>query len=313
LRKAFADFYSKHFNVSLDPESEILPLIGSKEGIFHISMTYLNPGDEVLVPNPGYPAYSAASNLTGAVSKTYDLTEENGWLPDLNELSKRDLSKVKIMWVNYPNMPTGTNANSSLFHELNAFGKRHEILICNDNPYAFVLNDQPSSILSGGIHEHVLELNSLSKSHNMAGWRIGMIGGHKGHIENILRFKSNLDSGMFYPLQKAAARALELDQSWFDSLNETYTSRRELVYEIMDLISCEYDRNQVGMFVWAKVADDVASVENWLDEIMHGAELFITPGFIFGSNGERYVRISLCSDVDVFNEAIRRLKNYLEK
>lgn len=311
LRNAFANWYKKYFQVQLDPNTEILPLIGSKEGIFHISMTYLNEGDEVLVPNPGYPTYASASRLTGARMRTYDLEEQMGWAPNLEKMADQDLSKVKIMWVNYPNMPTGTNANSRLFEDLAGFGEAHNILVCNDNPYAFVLNDQPTSLLSAGLGNHVLELNSLSKSHNMAGWRIGMIGASKHHIDNILRFKSNLDSGMFLPAQLAAAHALSLDDDWYKTINSEYTERRRYAHEIMDLLNCTVGPDQVGMFIWAKVPNEVGEVEAWLDKLMLGAKVFITPGFIFGTNGDRYVRISLCSKQEVFKDAISRVKTYL--
>ncbi len=313
LRQAFADWYGKFFDAKLDPESEILPLIGSKEGIFHISMTYLNPGDEVLVPNPGYPSYAAASKLAGATIRTYDLTEENGWKPNLDALRYQDLSKVKIMWVNYPNMPTGTPATLEFFEDVKDFAESNDILVCNDNPYSFILNDQPMSLLSSGKGEHLLELNSLSKSHNMAGWRIGMLAGSKTHIDNVLRFKSNLDSGMFLPAQRAAAKALALDESWYEKLNAEYQERRKLACQIMDLLGCTYDQNQVGMFVWAKIPDQVESVEAWVDEILLKAEVFITPGFIFGTNGSRFIRISLCSNQEMFNEAISRIEKFQGK
>jgi len=310
LREAFADWYARFFKVILNPETEILPLIGSKEGIFHISMTYLEEGDEVLVPNPGYPTYASASKLAGATIRSYDLTEDTNWLPDLKVLEAQDLSKVKLMWVNYPNMPSGKNASRELFQELTAFAKRNELVICNDNPYGFILNDEPISLLEDGLNDHVIELNSLSKSHNMAGWRMGMVAASKLHIDNTLRFKSNVDSGMFLPIQHAAIEALKLGQNWYDGVNENYRERRTLAWEIMDLLGCDYDQNQVGMFVWAKVSDTIENVEVWIDEVLAEAKVFITPGFIFGSNGERYIRISLCSNQEVFKEAISRIQNF---
>ncbi len=308
LRQAFSNWYNRHYNVSIDPENEILPLIGSKEGIMHISMTYLNAGDEVLVPNPGYPAYSATAKLTGATCRHYELQSTKNWQPDLEELAKSDLSKVKLMWVNYPNMPTGANAATTLFKELQAFGEAHEILICNDNPYSFILNEEPLSFLSVGISAHTLELNSLSKSHNMAGWRVGMIAAQKQHIDNILRFKSNMDSGMFLPVQQAAIEALGLSTDWYENQNKLYKQRRNVVYQIMDELHCIYDKSQVGMFVWAKVNSKISHVADWIDSIMYKAEVFITPGFIFGDQGDRYIRISLCADESVFKEALNRIK-----
>lgn len=309
LREAFAAWYRNWFGVNLDPESEILPLIGSKEGIMHISMTYLEAGDEVLVPNPGYPAYRAVANLTGARVIDYDLEPELGWYPDLKKLAAQDLSKVKIMWVNYPNMPTGTPANRRFFEELVAFGKQHEILICNDNPYAFILNEEPISLLDvPGAKEVVLELNSLSKAHNMAGWRVGMIAGHPNYLNTILRFKSNMDSGMFKPVQLAAVKALHSPPSWYSRLNAVYRERRELVFELLNLLGCVYNPEQVGMFVWAKVPPKYKDAFEMSDEILTKAHVFMTPGGIFGSAGKGYIRISLCGDGRLFEEAIRRVK-----
>lgn len=310
LREAFSKWYKNSYHVDLDADTEILPLMGSKEGIMHICMTYLNDGDEVLVPNPGYPAYSATAKLAGASCRYYELRHDNHWKPDLNALADTDLSAVKVMWVNYPNMPTGTNASLKLFEQLAQFGADHNILICNDNPYSFILNDKPLSLLSAGLSENILELNSLSKSHNMAGWRVGMIGAQSQHIQNILTFKSNMDSGMFLPLQLAAAEALEQPASWYDEINTVYTKRRKTAWQIMDELNCQYDTNQVGMFIWARVPETVDKVEKWLNEIMHEAEVFITPGFIFGSNGNRYIRISLCSKTHILTEALQRIKNY---
>ncbi|HKK77482.1 MAG TPA: aminotransferase class I/II-fold pyridoxal phosphate-dependent enzyme [Saprospiraceae bacterium] len=309
LRDAFAAWYRNWFGVSLDPDSEILPLIGSKEGIMHISMTYLEAGDEVLVPNPGYPAYRAVANLTGATVREYRLEPEMGWYPDLEKLAQQDLSKVKIMWVNYPNMPTGTPAKRSFFEQLVAFAKKHEILICNDNPYAFILNEDPLSLLDiPGAMDVVLELNSLSKAHNMAGWRVGMIAGHPQYLNTILRFKSNMDSGMFKPVQLAAVKALHSPPSWYKELNAVYRERRGKVFELLDLLGCVYDPEQVGMFVWARVPPKYVDAFALSDEVLYKAHVFMTPGGIFGSAGNGYIRISLCGDGRLFEEAIRRVK-----
>ena len=310
LRKAFANWYATHFNVALNADNEILPLIGSKEGIMHISMTFLEAGDEVLIPNPGYPAYRAVANLTGANIREYKLSEANGWLPDLEALAKEDLSKVKIMWVNYPHMPTGTQATKEFYKNLVAFAKAHKILVCNDNPYSFILNDTPFSILSvEGAKEVALELNSLSKAHNMAGWRIGMLGGASAYIQNILRFKSNMDSGMFRPIQLAAVKALGLDKSWYQDLNKIYKKRQAKAFELLDLLDCKYQPNQIGLFTWAKIPSKYKNAYELSDEALYKANVFITPGSIFGSQGNQYVRISLCSTVSVFEEAITRIKN----
>lgn len=310
LREAFSEWYKEWFDVTLDPNGEILPLIGSKEGIMHISMTYLEPGDEVLVPNPGYPAYRAVANLTGATIREYKLEESLGWTPDLDALAAMDLEKVKIMWVNYPNMPTGAQAQVEFYERLVRFAKEKHILVCNDNPYGFILNDKPVSILSiAGAKEVALELNSLSKSHNMAGWRIGMLGGAASYLSTILRFKSNMDSGMFRPLQLAAVKALQQPASWYQSVNSIYLDRRNRVYELLDLLDCVYDRNQVGMFVWAKIPASYASGFELSDAILYNAHVFITPGGIFGSQGDQYIRVSLCSETAVFEDAIRKIEN----
>ncbi len=310
LRLAFSTWYKKYYEVTLDPDSEIIPLIGSKEGIMHISMAFLNPGDGVLVPNPGYPTYSSVSKLVGADIISYDLKEDNDWLPDLEEIEKLDLSKVKLMWINYPNMPTGANAGKEFFEKIIDFGKRNDILICNDNPYSFILNNNPQSILHvEGAKEVALELNSLSKSHNMAGWRIGMAAASKEIISYILRVKSNMDSGMFKPLQLAAVKALSLDNDWYTEVNVEYIKRRRLVWEIMDTLNAEYDDKQTGMFVWAKIPEKYKSSAELSDEVLNQARVFITPGFIFGSNGEKYIRISLCSNREMLKEALRRIKN----
>jgi len=309
LRSAFAHWYRNWFEVKLDPEREILPLIGSKEGIMHISMTYLEAGDEVLVPNPGYPAYQAVANLTGATIREYRLEPSLGWQVDLEALEKQDLQKVKLMWVNYPNMPTGTPASHDFFEKLIAFAHRNQILVCNDNPYAFILNENPISLLSiDGAMDVALELNSLSKAHNMAGWRVGMLAGDQQYISTILRFKSNMDSGMFKPVQLAAVKALHSPPSWYKSLNRVYQERRKIVFELMDLLGCSYNPNQVGLFVWGKIPAGYADGFELSDEILYKTYVFITPGGIFGSQGNPYIRISLCSDGVLFREAIRRIK-----
>ena len=312
LREAMAEFYHNTYGVVLNPINEILPLIGSKEGIMHISMAYLEAGDEVLVPNPGYPTYRAASLLTGATVVDYDLSETNNWLPDLVALGKKDLSKVKLMWVNYPHMPTGAKATKGFFQELRDFASAHNILIINDNPYSFILNNDPQSILSvEGMKEVAMELNSLSKSHNMAGWRIGMLAGKAEFLNPVLRFKSNMDSGMFLPLQMAAVQALQNDKSWFEELNKTYQTRQQKVFEMMELLDCQYDKNQTGMFVWAKIPTKFKTGYELSDEILEKAAVFITPGGIFGSAGEGYIRTSLCAEVSVFEESISRIRKTL--
>lgn len=309
LRQAIADWYQRYYQATFNPNTEILPLIGSKEGIVHICMTYLQEGDEVLIPNPGYPAYAAAVRLSGASAITYDLSEETDWLPNLKKLSESDLSKVKLMWINYPHMPTGSSANEAFYLELIAFAKANHILICHDNPYSFILTDSPKSIMSiEGAKDVALELNSLSKSSNMAGWRIGMLVGAEARINEVLRFKSNMDSGMFLPAQLAAATALQLDKSWYQELNGIYNERRELVFEIMNLLGCVYKENQVGLFVWAKIPDSYESGYALSDEVLNLSRVFITPGGIFGSAGNTYIRISLCASVEVLEEAIARIK-----
>lgn len=314
LRRAFAGWYRHWFKVELDPEHEILPLIGSKEGIMHIAMTFLEKGDEVLIPNPGYPAYRSVSNLTGATIREYPLEASAGWAPDLDQLAATDLSRVKIMWVNYPNMPTGAKASMAFFKKLVAFAKKHQILICNDNPYAFILNKNPISILAvDGAKDVAIELNSMSKSHNMAGWRIGMMAGKAEYLDNILRFKSNMDSGMYKPAQLAAAKALQSPQSWYDDLNTVYRERRDKVWAIMDLLGCDYDKKQVGMFVWARIPDQYPDAYALSDEVLYRAHVFITPGGIFGSQGDRYIRISLCSDGDVLALALKRIRALKER
>ncbi|OAV46309.1 aminotransferase [Lewinella sp. 4G2] len=307
LRAAFAGWYDRYFGVSLDPASEILPLIGSKEGIMHISMAFLNEGDEVLVPNPGYPTYRSATELAGGVVQSYDLSPENGWLPDLSLLSTRVSAKTKIMWVNYPHMPTGTQAPEGFFNELIAFAREHRILLVNDNPYAFILTDNQKSILSiPGAKEVALELNSLSKAQNMAGWRVGAVAGAQQYLASILRFKSNMDSGMFRPLQEAAVAALQLGPEWYAALNGHYRKRRKIARQIMDVLGCTYADDQVGLFVWARCPNGKTGYEI-SDVALYDRDVFITPGGIFGSQGEHYVRISLCSDEATLTEALHRL------
>ncbi|MBI1226223.1 MAG: aminotransferase class I/II-fold pyridoxal phosphate-dependent enzyme [Bacteroidetes bacterium] len=309
LRNAFAAWYERFFGIKLDLASEVLPLIGSKEGIMHIAMTFLEPGDVALVPNPGYPTYRAASELAGATVVEMPLNAENGWLPDLEALEQTDLSRAKIMWVNYPNMPTGTHANPGFFEKLIAFGKRHNILIVNDNPYSFILNDDYLSLLSvAGAKDVALELNSLSKSHNLAGWRVGVLAGRADYLGHVVRFKSNMDSGMFKPVQMAAALALGASQNWYDELNNIYRQRRKLACQLLKMLGCEYDPTATGMFVWAKIPSQYQSGYELTDLLLNEAHVFITPGGIFGSNGDEYVRISLCSKSEVFETAISRVK-----
>lgn len=307
LREAIASFYDSKFEVELNPSSEILPLMGSKEGIMHVSMAFLNTGDEVLIPNPGYPTYSAVTKLVGAIPKYYNLKEANGWFPDLDAIEERDLSNVKVMWVNYPHMPTGATANKVQLEKLVTFAKRNDILLVNDNPYSFVLNDQPISILAvKGAKEVALELNSLSKTFNMAGWRVGMVLGNSDHINAILKVKSNMDSGMFYGIQKGAIEALKSGQDWFDKLNEAYGKRRDLIFKLADTLNCTYDTDAVGMFVWSKLPPESKGSEEFIDEILYDKNIFITPGTIFGSNGSGYIRFSLCVTEDKIQEAIDR-------
>lgn len=306
LRQAFADWYSRWYGVELDPAKEIQPLVGSKEGILLISLAFLDKGDKVLVPDPGYPTYSSASKLVEADILTYSLKAENGWQPDFEALEKMDLSGVKIMWTNYPNMPTGAPASKELYSKLVDFGRRHGIMICNDNPYSFILNDNPLSILAEpGAKECCLELNSLSKAHNMAGWRIGMVAADADVIGQILKVKSQMDSGMFKPLQMAAVEALRQGPEWFAQLNAEYARRRVLAGEIFDMLGAEYDKDSAGMFLWGKVGS--GDGESVSDRILYQAGVFMTPGFIFGKNGEEYIRISLCAKPEVLQEAARRI------
>ncbi|MCS5662706.1 MAG: aminotransferase class I/II-fold pyridoxal phosphate-dependent enzyme [Flavobacteriales bacterium] len=307
LREAIADFYQKHYRVSLDPSQEILPLMGSKEGIMHISMAFLNKGDGVLIPNPGYPSYASVGNLMEAKVITYNLSDANNWRPNYEELEKQDLSDVKIMWLNYPHMPTGATAKKDDFKEAVAFAKKHNILIVNDNPYSFVLNDNPLSILEvEGAKDVAIELNSLSKTFNMAGWRVGMVVGEASIIKTILQVKSNMDSGMFLGIQKGAIAALQSPDRWFEELNETYVKRRKIVWQIFDALQCSYNKESAGLFVLAKLPKGENSIE-FIDKLLHEKEVFIAPGTIFGSNGEGYIRASLCVSEKLLMEVLNRL------
>ena len=307
LRQAFSEWYKIYYGVDLDPDSEILPLMGSKEGIFYISMAFLNEGDKVLVPDPGYPTYKAVSEMVGGEAVPYDLTEKNRWFPDLDSLDKSDLSQVKLMWVNYPHMPTGAKANRSFFKELVDFGKKHDIILCHDNPYSFILGEDPISLLeTENSKNYVLELNSLSKSHNMAGWRVGMIAGNPEFINYINDVTSNIQSGMFLPIQYAAIKALENSKSWYFELNKTYSMRRDLVWEILESLGCIFGKDQGGLFVWARIPGESDSYD-FSDEILRKTRIFITPGSIFGKNGSGYIRISLCSPEEVLLEAKERI------
>ncbi len=306
LRNAISKFYNEKFGVASNPENEILPLMGSKEGIMHISMAFLNEGDKVLIPNPGYPTYTSVTKLVGATPLFYNLSDTTNWQPNFEELEKLDLENVKIMWVNYPHMPTGTNATLETFEKLVAFGKKHQILIVNDNPYSFILNDNPISILQvDGAKEIALELNSLSKTFNMAGWRVGMVLGNANFINQILKVKSNMDSGMFYGIQKGAIEALHLSDEWFLSQNKIYEERRNLIFQLADKLNCTYNKNSTGLFVWAKIPEGKTSEET-ADEILYGKDIFITPGTVFGSQGEGYIRFSLCITKEVIKEVINR-------
>ncbi len=310
LRKAIADWYQKWYGVELDSDTEVLPLMGSKEGIMHICMTYLNEGDFALVPNPGYPTYNSAVRLSGGSVLEYQLKESNDWMPDFNQMGKQALEKVKLMFVNYPHMPTGKQASRELFQQLVGFAQKHNILIIHDNPYSFILNETPMSMFCiDGAKEVVIELNSLSKSLNMAGWRVGMLCGAKERIEEVLRFKSNMDSGMFLPVQLAAAKALSLSVEWYQELNAIYHKRRERVYELLTALNCIYDRSQSGLFVWAKIPSSNKNGFELSDDVLKRSNVFITPGGIFGSKGDGYVRVSLCSTEEKLIESIQRIKN----
>ena len=309
LRKAVASWYATWYGVDLDPETEILPLIGSKEGIMHICMTYLNQGDKALIPNPGYPTYQSAVRLAGGTPVGYTLRKDTQWAPDWEALEAMDLEGVKLMWVNYPHMPTGQKASREVFERLVDFGRRHRILICHDNPYSFILNETPQSLLAiEGARDVVLELNSLSKSHNMAGWRIGMLLGAKERINEVLRFKSNMDSGMFLPMQLAAAKALALGKDWYDSVNAVYARRREKVFDLLDLLGCVYDRDQVGLFVWAAIPEGYKDGYALSDAVLYGSGVFITPGGIFGTEGNGYVRVSLCCTEEKLGTSMERIR-----
>ena len=312
LRNAFASWYRKFYNVVVNPESEVLPLIGSKEGIFHISMAFINPGDEVLIPDPGYPTYASVTKLVGGVIMNYPLKEENNWLPDFVELQKRDLSRVKLMWVNYPHMPTGTKPTMQFFKSLIEFGRKNKILICNDNPYSFILNDNPLSILSiENAWEVALELNSLSKSYNMPGWRIGMVLGAQHYITAVLQVISNIQSGMLLPLQEGAIAALEAPKSWFEEINGIYKERRRYAWEIYDELGCDYNKDQSGLFVWGRIPELEKDSLTFSEKILIRSRVFVTPGQIFGNQGSKYLRISLCADEEIFKDALNRIKNKL--
>lgn len=312
LRNGFAAWYKKWYDVTLNPQTEIQPLIGSKEGILHISLAFLNPGDGVLVPNPGYPTYSSVSNLVGAKIIPYNLSEALDWQPDFDALEKLDLSNVKLMWINYPNMPTGANGSMELFEKIVAFGKKHGIIICHDNPYSFILNKKPLSILSVAAAKDIcIELNSMSKAHNMPGWRMAMMASNEQFIQWVLKVKSNIDSGQFKPMQLAAVEALNNADEWHQEMNQTYYSRRKCAAEIMHALGCTFNENQVGLFLWGKINEREVSGEQLADRILYEANVFITPGFIFGSGGDRYVRISLCSKEESLKEALNRINKII--
>ena len=310
LRKAMADFYKRWYGVDLNPATEIQPLIGSKEGILHVTLAFVNPGEEVLVPNPGYPTYTSLSKILGAKVVNYDLMEDNGWQPDFEQLEKMDLSRVKLMWTNYPNMPTGGNARMETYERLVDFARKHNIVVVNDNPYSFILNDKPMSLLQvEGAKDCCIEFNSMSKSHNMPGWRVGMCATNPTFISWILKIKSNIDSGTFRGIQLAAAAALSNDEEWHHEANiETYSRRRKYAEQIMDALGCKYDPSQVGMFLWGRIPDSYSNCEELTERVLHEARVFITPGFIFGSKGERYVRISLCAKEEKIQAALERIR-----
>ena len=315
LRNAMAEFYKRWYGVELDPAKEIQPLIGSKEGILHVTLAFVNPGEEVLVPNPGYPTYTSLSKILGAKVVNYDLMEDNGWQPDFEQLEKMDLSKVKLMWTNYPNMPTGGNARMETYQRLVDFARRHNIVVVNDNPYSFILNEKPISLLQvEGAKDCCIEFNSMSKSHNMPGWRVGMCASNPTFISWILKIKSNIDSGTFRGIQLAAAAALTNEEEWHREANiETYARRRKYAEQIMDVLGCTYDPNQVGMFLWGRIPDSYSNCEELTERVLHEARVFITPGFIFGSKGERYIRISLCANERVFDAALHRVKSEIKE
>ena len=313
LRKGIADLYQRIYSVILDPESMLLPLMGSKEGIMHISMAFVDEGDEVLIPDPGYPTYSSVAKLVGATLRPYALSEDLNWGIDIDALKKSDLSKVKLMWINFPHMPTGRTASLEELKELVQLARKNQFLIVNDNPYSLILNDQPMSLLSiEGADDVALELNSLSKSHNMAGWRIGWVAGRKEYIEAVLKVKSNMDSGMFLGLQHAAVEALKNGDAWFAELNKIYAGRKKVACKILQRLGCTYSERQSGLFVWAKAPDNISDVEKWIDQILYGTKVFITPGFIFGEAGRRYIRVSLCCTEQMLNEAFVRIDKFLD-
>ena len=311
LRRAYAQWYERFYGVTLDPDREIQPLIGSKEGILHTTLTFVNPGDGVLVPNPGYPTYTSVSRLAEAEIFTYDLREQTGWQPDFDALEQLPLERIKLMWVNYPHMPTGRCASLELFERLVDFGKRHGIVIVNDNPYSFILNEKPLSIFNvEGAKDIAIEMNSLSKSHNMPGWRMGMVAAKPQFIEWILKVKSNIDSGQFKPMMMAAARALQCDAEWYSTINAVYAERRRIAEQIMNCLGCHFDPAQRGLFLWGRIPDNYSGSEELADRLLYDARVFVTPGFIFGSNGNRYIRISLCATKEKMQEALCRIKQY---
>lgn len=313
LRKAYSEWYKRFYGVDLNPDTEIQPLIGSKEGILHISLAFLNPGDGVLVPNPGYPTYSSVSKLVGAEIFNYNLTEDGDWEPDFDELEKLPLEKIKLMWVNYPHMPTGKCASKDLFEKIINFGLKHNIVIVNDNPYSFILNDNPISILSTPHAKDIaIEMNSLSKSHNMAGWRMGVLASNPVFVQWVLKVKSNIDSGQFKPMMLAATKALQCDDSWYEEVNVAYGKRRLIAEEIMSALNCKFDPKQSGLFLWGRIPDEEESSETLADKVLYGAKVFVTPGFIFGSNGDRYIRISLCATEQRMTEALERIKKMIK-
>lgn len=310
LRQAMSRWYKRNYGVDLDPDAEVLPLIGSKEGVLHVSLAFVNPGDKVLVPNPGYMTYTGVSRMLGAEIIPYDLKADEGWMPDFDQLDKfASEGGIKLMWVNYPNMPTGACANKELFEKLVAFGKRHGIVIVHDNPYSFILNDNPLSLLSvPGAKDIAIELNSLSKSHNMSGWRMGMVVSNPEFVTWVRKMKSNIDSGQFKPVMEAAIKALDLNEDWYKGLNKVYAERRKMAEKIMDALGCTYDPAQRGLFLWGKLPENAPDSATFTDKVLHEAKVFIVPGFIFGSNGEGYIRISLCSPVDRMEVALERVK-----
>jgi aspartate/methionine/tyrosine aminotransferase len=313
LRSAFAKWYESQYNVILDPAKQVLPLIGSKEGIMHISMSFLNPGDKALVPNPGYPAYAMTARLAGAIPLEYNLTEKSHWLPNIKELAEMDLSNVKIMWLNYPHMPTGATASQEEFEQLVEFCQRHKILLCHDNPYSFILNENPSSIFSTkGSFQNCIELNSLSKCFNMAGWRVGVLVADEPYINSVMRFKSNMDSGMYKPIQLAAIEAMKSPKSWYEENNLVYAKRKELGIQLLESLGCEIRDHSAGFFLWAKLKDH-SSAEDFVDRLLHKTRVFITPGTVFGTNGEGYIRLSLCSPESDMLQAIKRIGSFQKK